>query len=199
MKKPTTLDLLQHILQQLQQLNHTVASLKTIPHEKASLDITSDQEKNRASLQNRLTYWYDRTPEMKLLPGPIPFSKLPSASLGEYYDTPHAINPAKVQVLDLVELRGKRLSEVGQYVHEKYGTTHTIAGLSFWTWASENWDEAKKLLGDDGSWKAYFIFGSLFCNSDGDWRAPYLKGGKRSGGWLGNDWRSGCRVVLLEN
>ncbi|MBI4067785.1 hypothetical protein HY413_00005, partial [Candidatus Kaiserbacteria bacterium] len=85
-----------------------------------------------------------------------------------------------------------------------YGTTHYIPGIEYWKWMIENPGKIPQTQGGinlkDGNY--YFFPGSMLRGRGGDWSVPYAlwhgSGFGRRAGWLGLDWSSVFRVVLLE-
>ena len=129
-------------------------------------------------------------------------------ALGEY-----TLNPAtqgvdfsrmplkRFEILELPDLVGKPLWQVGAHLASTYGNTHLIPGIELWSSLLQNERRATKILQPPrGDWRAYFLFGSLVRVSSGYWYVPcaYWDGGQwdRYGNWLENDWHAECRVVL---
>ena len=105
----------------------------------------------------------------------------------------------KIKVFNLSDMVGKSLDEVANHIVSTYGAKFEIPGLDYYKFILEHPDKAPDSLKDG---KYYFMFGSLFRSSDGDWDVPCLdwdgSGFGRCGIWLGHGWGDGCRVVLLE-
>jgi hypothetical protein len=113
---------------------------------------------------------------------------------------------SKVFIPDLSSMNGKKLYEVFQHVVETYGAKYHIPGIEYWKWMIENPDKAeeaaKKQEYDIKDGNYYYFPGSSLCNSSGDWLVPYSRwnGGEfyRGARWLGPEWDSHDRVLLLE-
>lgn len=99
----------------------------------------------------------------------------------------------KIIIKELPEMVGKTLKEVGEYIQEKGWTP---VGHEYWNRFIETTTNPK-------DWTYYFMFGSLFRDSSGDWIVPYVHGGRsgfnRNGGWLVRDWHGDARVVLVSD
>ena len=132
---------------------------------------------------------------------------------GEYTLNPETqaldFENAKVFIPDLSSFEGKKLSEVAEYVVKTYGDKYYIPGLEYeqWLYQHENleslpegkeFEELKQQLKD----RICFFFGSTLRYLDGRWCVPSVpwrsSGWYRNASWLGYDWDSDCRVVLLE-
>jgi hypothetical protein len=112
------------------------------------------------------------------------------------YDT---IPEDKIKVITLpTTLNGKPLDEIATYILQTYPNYH-IPGLEYYKYICENPSKAPDSL-KEGFY--HFFFGSLFRNSGGDWIVPYVRwdGSQfyRDGHWLGSDWDSRSRVVVVE-
>ncbi len=106
----------------------------------------------------------------------------------------------KIKVITLpADMNGKKLDEIASYITATYGSKYKTPGLDYYKYICEHPDKAPDSL-KDGNY--YFMFGSLFRNSDGNWNVPYVLGDAsgfyRIGYWLGRDWLGNYRVVLLE-
>ena len=130
-----------------------------------------------------------------------------ASKYGEYTINPEtiginldAIRPEHVIVMELPSnLIGKTLNEIGNYITSQYGSRYYVPGLDYYKFIIENPDKAPDFLKDG---KYYFMFGSLFRYSGGNWFVPYVSWGgssfERHGLWLDRGWRGRYRVVLLE-
>ena len=173
----------------------------------------------QAFVRQTLRRWHPH--EKKIVPVPLSrdprrllweheaASRYPEA-LGEYTLNPaeegvsySQISPAQFQILNLPDFIGKPLWQVGAHLARTYGHTHLIPGITLWSSLLQNGRRATRLLQSPPDiWRAYFHFGSLIRHSNGYWNVPYAHwvGGQwsRRGNWLGDDWRAGCRVVLVQ-
>ena len=132
---------------------------------------------------------------------------------GEYTLNPETqeldFETAKVFIPDLSSFKGKELSEVAEYLVNTYGDKYYIPGLEYeqWLYQHENleslpegkeFEELKQQLKD----RVCFFFGSTLRYLDGHWCVPSVdwksSGWNRDVDWLGSDWVSCYRVVLLE-
>ena len=116
---------------------------------------------------------------------------------------------ATIFIPDLSAFNGKKLSEVAEHLISTYSDKYYLPGIEYWQWLCEH-----KNLADLPAGKEFetlktnlkdnycFLFGSTLRGSDGRWSVPYVHwhGSEwgRDARWLGNGWRSNCRVVLLE-
>ena len=100
----------------------------------------------------------------------------------------------------LKQFEGKPLSKLGQYLVATYGTKYYIPGIEYWHYISNSPDKAPSSLKDATNY--YFYFGSILRYLSGLWYVPHSSWGSllftRNASWLGNDWPSYYRVVLLE-
>lgn len=121
--------------------------------------------------------------------------KSDSKKWGEFQTLGTDFDGKKVIIKELPEMNGKELWEVGEYIKSKGWTP---VGYEYVQYLSEH-PEAQATK---ETWKWNLCFGSLFRNSDGDWRVPYVQwdgsGFGRGGDRLGDGWSDVCRVVLLE-
>ena len=110
------------------------------------------------------------------------------------------LEKAKVFIPDLSKFEGKPLHEVMQYVANTYGSKYKIAGLEYMDFLINNPSKVSKELKDTNFY--FFFFGSVSRDSSGFWYAPcaYWIGRdfRRRSDWLGGDWVSYGRLVLLE-
>ena len=109
------------------------------------------------------------------------------------------IPEAKIFIPDLSSLNGKPLSEVADYITANFSNKYKIPGIEYWKYILENPDKAPAKL-KDGNY--YFEFGSLVRGSGGHWGVPCVSWDgsdwDRGACWLGYEWNSRYRVVLLE-
>ena len=129
-----------------------------------------------------------------------------ASKYGEYTLSPETQNidwdkipQNKIKTVELpASLNGKKLSEIGEYLKTAYPNAK-LPGLEYYKYIIENPAKAPVSL-KDGNY--HFFFGSLFRDSGGRWVVPCVvsdaSGFRRGGGWLGHDWDSDCRVVLLD-
>jgi len=117
-------------------------------------------------------------------------------------EVPDDFSSKRIHVLSGGEIDffvGRPLFEVAVFVAVRYGDTYIIPDVKYWQWVRQNPNLAPDIL-KDGNWSHFF--GSLICGLVGDWRVPfvYRVGSRfgRNGRWLGSQWRSIDRVVLLE-
>ena len=116
---------------------------------------------------------------------------------------------AKVFIPDLSAFEDKKLSEVAEYLVATYGDKYYLPGLEYMEWlfgkkdlnalpAGSEFETLKTELND----RYCYFFGSTLRYSNGRWCVPYVNWNgdewSRSARWLGYDWDSNCRVVLLE-
>ena|SRR3990167_880659 len=98
----------------------------------------------------------------------------------------------KFKTIELPEMVGKTLQEVKDYLEKTY--PGQLA-------KQEHQEEFEKTKPDTSDWRWFYFFGSL-RNSDGYWYVPYVhwNGSEfyRNADWLGDEWFSDFRVVLLE-
>ncbi len=108
------------------------------------------------------------------------------------------LEKAKTFIPDLGQFNGKPLYEVMKYITETYGDKYTLPGLEYRDFIIKNPDKLPQLKDDN----YYFFPGSVFRGSSGRWYVPYSHwrgdGFVRHILWLGYDWSSDCRLVLLE-
>ena len=125
---------------------------------------------------------------------------------GEYTLNPETFGvdfeKAKVFIPDLSSMEGKKLYEVFQYVADTLGAKYRIPDIGYWKWMIENPEKIDKIKSELKDGNLYFLPGSLVRNSDGNWNVPYARWNgfkwRRYTNWLGYDWNSNYRVVLLE-
>ena len=87
-----------------------------------------------------------------------------------------------------------------QYVVDTYGSKYKIPGFEYREFLKENPTKTPKELKDANLY--FFFFGSVSRDSSGPWDTPYTywdgRDFNRLSHWLGNDWYSDSRLVLLE-
>jgi hypothetical protein len=174
-------------------------------------------------LKNTFEYWdKNSAPQAKIegeswLPADQNWQQLETdinpAKFGEYTVNPETqtldFEKAKVFIPDLSSFKGKKLSEVAEHLIKTYGAKYYIPGIEYWQWiydhkdleslpTGKEFETLKKELNDN----VCFLFGTTLRDSDGHWYVPYVHwdSGKwhRRACWLGHDWYSDYRVVLLE-
>ncbi|HQI26100.1 MAG TPA: hypothetical protein PLY95_02490 [Candidatus Paceibacterota bacterium] len=116
---------------------------------------------------------------------------------------------AKVFIPNLSDFEGKKLSEVAEHLVAEYGDKYYLPGLEYMEWvvgkndldslpAGPEFEALKSELNDH----VCFLFGSTLRRSSGHWCVPSVGWGgsawHRRAYWLGSDWCSYGRVVLLE-
>ena len=151
------------------------------------------------ALKSMYSYWeYDNAPEFKQVVNSIDWNKK-DGKWGEYQTDGNNACEGKVFIPDLSHMEGKTICEVMQYVQKEYTGKYRFPGLEYQQWLYENPGKIPEELKDTSKW--FYFPGSSFCGSGGSWGVPYgnLKGSgwSRHGDWLGFDWGSDHRVVLL--
>jgi len=100
-------------------------------------------------------------------------------------------------------IKTNKYCDVMNYFAQTYGDTHYLPGLDYMMWVLETQkaNPNHPVLGDLKKNSYSFLPGTLFRLRYGDLNVPFLGTGggvlKPSGGWLGSDWDSSYRVVLL--
>jgi hypothetical protein len=107
------------------------------------------------------------------------------------------LEKTKCFIPDLSKFNGKPLFEVMQYVEKTYGDKYHLPGLEYQDFIIKNPDKFPQMK--DGN---YYFFPGSIRYWGGYWRVPcsYWFGDAfdRYGRWLGYDWSSYYRLVLLE-
>lgn len=128
------------------------------------------------------------------------------AKFGEYSLNPktqclnfETVPPEKIKVLDLEEMIGRSLAEVGECIVAKYGATHHILGVEYWQYVIQNHHKAPSSLKGGAT---NHLFGSTLRSRVGRIEVPSAawdgRQFERGADWFDEDWTSFDRVVLLE-
>ena len=107
----------------------------------------------------------------------------------------------KIKILDLKEFIGKTREELRNHLLKEYPKDGwELAGTEYRDWLYENPSEAPQELKDESVW--FYFMKDVFCHSYCYWDVPFAiwhgTRFRRDGDWLGNDWYSSHRVVLVE-
>jgi hypothetical protein len=105
----------------------------------------------------------------------------------------------KIKVLDFPQFYSKPIEEVKKHLEENYIKRLPDLRIMAEIWNDiDSYPELKQF-----NWQYNFFFGSTLRDGYGRWYVPrvFLVGGifARYAYWLGFDWRSTCRVVLLDD
>lgn len=196
-------------------------AMQFLPKEKNTLTLEMDAkellENNRQFLIDTFMQWYNKNDaenakqSVELIsPKDIDWNTKKDDKdkpmFGEYTMNPETvtidwekISVEKIKIFDFAEFVDKPRTELAKHLVENYSDKYYIPGIEFWKYLYENQDKISQDL-KDGNY--YFFFGSILRGKDGYWDIPnsYWNGGKwdRGASWLGRDWNSGARVLLLE-
>jgi hypothetical protein len=183
----------------------------------SNLNLDVLKQKYQSFLQVTFEFWYDDEEKSRVEQKPILIDpkiqdynvlrdEIDATKFGEYTLNPDTQNldfenilESKIFIPDLSTVNYSPVHEVAQYVVDTYGATYHIPGIEYWKWIIENPTKTPQKLRNG---KNNYCVGSLIRNSNGRWSIPFVcsdgAGTIRSAYWLGDDWSSDGRVVLIE-